>query len=251
MQFMFLGTGNAAEVPVFGCECQVCIEAKAMQPARRKPSSAMISQNLKNLFLDASLHDLHHRYTSDQINGFLLTHYHMDHVQGLFPLRWGAGHPISVYGPPDELGCDDLYKHPGLLRFEKPLVPFESYQILGMEIMPLPLQHSKVTFGYQITSASTGRRLVYLTDTAGLPTSTMDYLKTNRPHVMIIDCNDPPRSNPSRNHNCLNQVIEIEHSITPTYTYLTHISHELDAWIKLNGLPNGIQAASDGLVLTI
>jgi phosphoribosyl 1,2-cyclic phosphate phosphodiesterase len=35
----------------------------------------------------------------------LLTHYHLDHVQGLFPLRWGVGAPIPVYGPPDDAGC--------------------------------------------------------------------------------------------------------------------------------------------------
>jgi ribonuclease BN (tRNA processing enzyme) len=33
----------------------------------------------------------------------LLTHYHLDHVQGLFPLRWGVGAPIPVYGPPDRM----------------------------------------------------------------------------------------------------------------------------------------------------
>ncbi len=42
----------------------------------------------------------------------------MDHVQGLFPLRWGVGDKIPVYGPPDEQGCDDLFKHPGLLDFQ-------------------------------------------------------------------------------------------------------------------------------------
>lgn len=251
MQFTFLGTGNAAEVPVFGCQCQVCIEAKVMQPARRKPCSAMITQNLKNLFLDAGISDLHHRFTAEQIHGFVLTHYHMDHVQGLFPLRWGKGNPIPVYGPPDDVGCDDLYKHPGLLQFQTPLVAFQTYHLLGVELVPLPLQHSKVTFGYQMTSSSTGRKLAYLTDTSGLPSSTLDYLRKNRPHTMVIDCNDPPSGKPNRNHNSLNQVIDLESTIMPTYTYLTHISHELDAWIKAHGLPKGIQAATDGLTLTL
>ncbi|MEX0633936.1 hypothetical protein M8494_25840 [Serratia ureilytica] len=43
----------------------------------------------------------------------------MDHVQGLFPLRWGCGNSILVYGPPDEQGCDDLFKHPGILGFSR------------------------------------------------------------------------------------------------------------------------------------
>ncbi len=42
----------------------------------------------------------------------LLTHYHLDHVQGLLPLRWGVGASIPVHGPPDDAGCDDSLKTP-------------------------------------------------------------------------------------------------------------------------------------------
>lgn len=85
---------------------------------------------------------------------FLLTHYHMDHVQGLFPLRWGCGNSIPVYGPPDEQGCDDLFKHPGILAFQPPLAPFATVELGGMRITPLPLQHSKLTHGYLIQAAA-------------------------------------------------------------------------------------------------
>ncbi len=55
----------------------------------------------------------------------LLTHYHPDHVQGLFHLRWGCGESIPVYGPKDPQGCADLYRHPGVLDFQVPLKPFK------------------------------------------------------------------------------------------------------------------------------
>ena len=89
----------------------------------------------------------------------------MDHVQGLFPLRWGCGNSIPVYGPPDEQGCDDLFKHPGILAFQPPLAPFATVELGGMCITPLPLQHSKLTHGYLIQAA--GAALAYLTDTVG------------------------------------------------------------------------------------
>lgn len=87
----------------------------------------------------------------------------MDHVQGLFHLRWGCGNSIPVYGPADEQGCDDLFKHPGILDFQPPLTPFVSVTLGGLRITPLPLNHSKITHGYLIQSADGA--LAYLTDT--------------------------------------------------------------------------------------
>lgn len=49
--------------------------------------------------LDAGLPELMTQWPAGSFQQFLLTHYHMDHVQGLFPLRWGVGEPIAVYGP--------------------------------------------------------------------------------------------------------------------------------------------------------
>lgn len=68
----------------------------------------------------------------------LLTHYHLDHVQGLFPLRWGVGASIPVYGPPDDAGCDDLLKHPGLLDFSHTVTPFVMFNLQGLRVTPYP-----------------------------------------------------------------------------------------------------------------
>ncbi|MDE1093136.1 MBL fold metallo-hydrolase, partial [Klebsiella pneumoniae] len=99
------------------------------------------------------LHDLADRWSPGSFQQFLLTHYHMDHVQGLFPLRWGVGDPIPVYGPPDEQGCDDLFKHPGLLDFSHTVEPFVVFDLQGLQVTPLPLNHSKLTFGYLLETA--------------------------------------------------------------------------------------------------
>ncbi|MFC0178595.1 phosphonate metabolism protein PhnP [Thorsellia kenyensis] len=251
MQITFLGTGGAAQIPVFGCHCDVCVKASAINTLRRKSASIIVSQNLKNLFIDAGLSDLHQRYRKDKIDAFLLTHYHMDHVQGLFSIRWGVGEKIPVFGPDDKDGCDDLFKHPGLLSFQEPLKAFETSDILGMQITPLPLNHSKPTLGYLLTSSQTGRRLAYLTDTSGLPPKTSEFLKHNRPHTLVIDCAYPPSDIEGRNHNTLTQVLAINKEIQSPQTYLTHISHELDLWINSHNLPEGVMAAYDGLVINI
>ena len=103
------GTGSAQLVPVFGCDCAACRRARLQETYRRRPCSAVVKFNDAVTLLDAGIPHLMDDWAAGSFQQFLLTHYHMDHVQGLFPLRWGVGATIPVYGPPDEAGCDDLF----------------------------------------------------------------------------------------------------------------------------------------------
>lgn len=42
MQLTFLGTGGAQQVPVFGCDCGVCEQARKDPAFRRQPCSAKL-----------------------------------------------------------------------------------------------------------------------------------------------------------------------------------------------------------------
>lgn len=180
---------------------------------------------------------------------FLLTHYHMDHVQGLFPLRWGVGDQIPVYGPPDEQGCDDLFKHPGLLDFSHTMEPFVVFDLQGLQVTPLPLNHSKLTFGYLLETAHS--RVAWLSDTAGLPEKTLKFLRNNQPQVMVIDCSHPPREDAPRNHCDLNTVLALNQVIRSPRVILTHINHQFDAWLMENALPSGFEAGFDGMEIGV
>ena len=147
------GTGSAQLVPVFGCDCAACRRARLQETYRRRPCSAVVKFNDAVTLLDAGIPHLMDDWAAGSFQQFLLTHYHMDHVQGLFPLRWGVGATIPVYGPPDEVGCDDLFKHPGILDFSPTVEPFVMFELQGMRVTPLPLNHSKLTFGYLLESA--------------------------------------------------------------------------------------------------
>lgn len=125
------GTGGAQGVPAWGCECAACARARRSPQYRRQPCSGVVKFNDAITLIDAGLHDLADRWSPGSFQQFLLTHYHMDHVQGLFPLRWGVGDTIPVYGPPDEQGCDDLFKHPGLLDFSHTVEPFVVFDLQG------------------------------------------------------------------------------------------------------------------------
>ena len=90
MRINFLGTGAAGGVPLFGCTCVACERARLDPVFVRRPCSALIESGNTRILLDAGLTDLHERFNPGELDAIVLTHFHPDHVQGLFHLRWGV-----------------------------------------------------------------------------------------------------------------------------------------------------------------
>ncbi|HAL1386919.1 TPA: phosphonate metabolism protein PhnP [Escherichia coli] len=243
------GLNVGSKLLAWGCECVACVRARRSPQYRRQPCSGVVKFNDAITLIDAGRHDLADRWSPGSFQQFLLTHYHMDHVQGLFPLRWGVGDQIPVYGPPDEQGCDDLFKHSGLLDFSHTVEPFVMFDLQGLQVTPLPLNHSKLTFGYLLETAHS--RVAWLSDTAGLPEKTLKFLRNNQPQVMVIDCSHPPREDAPRNHCDLNTVLALNQVIRSPRVILTHISHQFDAWLMENALPSGFEAGFDGMEIEV
>lgn len=251
MNFRFLGTGNAGGVPLYGCECPACSRARLEKEYERHACSALIETERVRILLDAGLPSLSERFPAGSIDAVLLTHYHMDHVQGLFRVRWGCGNRLAVIGPEDLAGCGDLFKHPGILDFDTKAQPFQGFRLGDLRIVPLPLAHSRPTLGYHFEQD--GQRIAYLTDTCGLPAETEAWLIEHRPELLMLDCSYPPRSETPRNHNDLHMVRRICDTLKPQHCYLTHIDHSFDTWLigGAETLPNNMDIAHDGQVLTI
>lgn len=190
--------------------------------------------------------DLHERFAPGSLSAIVLTHFHPDHVQGLFHLRWGRGEPVAVYAPPDTEGCADLYKHPGLLDFRQ-LAKFEPQRVGSLVFTPLPLVHSRPTFGLAV-QADDGARFAHLTDTLGLPPQTVAFLKAWRADGLAIDCSHPPQRETPRGHNDWPHALAAIASVAPGHAWLTHLSHEVDDWLMgaRPMLPASVTVARDG-----
>lgn len=249
MRLTFIGTGSTSAAPLYGCNCDVCAAARKNSTLKRNPASALVEAGETRLLIDAGLHNLGERFLAGSFNAFLITHFHADHVQGLFAIRWGVGEKIAVYGPPDIEGCADLYKNPGLLDFHT-VYKFEPFNIGEITITPVPLIHSKPTLGYCLEWRDT--RIAYLTDTVGLPPATADFLQQWQPTQLILDCSYPPRSDMPKGHNDVTRALESIAQVQPQQAWLTHIGHELDTWLNQHPdtLPVNISVASDNLVLS-
>lgn len=249
MRVTFLGTGGAGGIPRFGCTCAACRRAKADPQHVRRPCSALIEDDNHKILLDAGLMDLHERFEPGELSAIVLTHYHADHVQGLLHLRWGKGESIPVYAPPDPEGFTDLFKHPGILDIHE-LTAFEALELGDFSLTPLPLNHSKLTFGYAIAHRN-GARFAYLTDTIGLPKDSDDFLTEWEAHEIAVDCSHPPAGasdNAPQNHNDVTAALEMIQHSGAKQGWLTHLGHETDCWLMDNAdtLPDRVTPAADG-----
>jgi len=254
MRITFTGTGAAGGVPRYGCKCPACLRALADPRWMRRPCSALVEAGQTRVLLDAGLMDLHERFPPGSLSAIALTHYHPDHVQGLFHLRWGVGEPLPVYGPNDTQGCADLYQHPGMLQFNH-IKKFDEFTVGDLKFTALPLIHSKVTQGFAIESAE-GARFAYLTDTVGLPPATLDFLVNWKPHGLAIDTTDPPRlpnDSDKANHNDWTVSQALIETIAPEVAWLTHIGHRCDAWLMTQPSNEAcaVSLAHDGLNVCI
>ena len=248
-EFQFMGTGNAGGVPLWGCECSACEAARLDTGRRRHSASALIRTDEGVTLVDAGVTELSQQFGFDEIRRVLLTHFHMDHVQGLFPLRWSEREArIPVFRPNDPVGADDLYKHPGVFEFMPPCASFEEVAFPEFSVVTLPLIHSRVTQGFLIRHGHW--RLAYLTDTRGLPEQTLAHLQAEGVDDLVLDCSEPPRDLAPRNHNDLTLALSVWRESGAKRLWLTHISHRLDLWLQQGGeLPEGVQVAHDGMVL--
>ncbi|MDO6688067.1 MULTISPECIES: phosphonate metabolism protein PhnP [unclassified Agarivorans] len=250
MKLTLLGTGNVQACPLYGCDCLACQRAVKDPSKARHLCSAVLEVNGKQILIDANHPQLQSLFPAGSIDAIVLTHYHMDHVQALFELRWGVAEPIAVYQPNDKQGCDDLFKHPGILQFQQPLSENQAFELANINIIPLALHHSKPTLGYLFCSEH--GRIAYLTDTLGIPDQSWQQLLRHPPNYVVIDCSHSPLHR-SSNHNNLSDVLELAHALPDSQWVLTHISHELDHYLMQHPdcLSANVQVGADGMQLTL
>lgn len=244
MEVTFLGTGNARGIPAFGCDCRICDRARDDHGFVRRCPTHLIKAGEEAFVLDAGRFDLHRIVEKEPLDSVLISHFHPDHIYGLFMMSWGRQREVTVFAPPDPNGYADLVEDPGILRFEF-VAAFEPFFIGSFQVTPFPLQHGILTFGYAIEHE--GSKLAYFLDTCGLPTETETFIAGWSPDVAIIDCNQTPE-NPKSAHNTPEKAFGIHRISASRQSYLSHLSCSVDAWLEsTDELPEQVQPAYDGL----
>ena len=107
-------------------------------------------------------------FRTSSIDFCLVTHRHGDHAAAIQKL---IERGIAVYSNADVAG---------LYEGVQELTALKEYTIGTFRILPFEVEHDVPCYGYQVTSTTTGEKLVYITDSAYVR-----YTFTGLTHIMI------------------------------------------------------------------
>jgi phosphoribosyl 1,2-cyclic phosphate phosphodiesterase len=259
VRLRFLGTGTSFGVPVVGCDCETCTSTDP-RDARTRHAAILESASDRRLLVDTPpelrLQLVAARIAS--IDAVWYTHCHADHTHGVDDLRVfsvRSRRALDVYAPDDclrTLATKFAYVFDPALRpidgTTKPearlhtLTPYETREIAGFEITPLPVPHGYVdAYGFRVGE------LGYITDAKSLP----DRTRAGLAGVRVLVLNALWYGKPHPTHFTVEEAVETALQIGAEQTFLTHLSHRVRHAELEARLPRGIRPAYDGLVVEL
>ncbi|MFO0826893.1 MAG: MBL fold metallo-hydrolase [Phycisphaerales bacterium] len=275
VEFVFLGTGTSAGVPVIGCDCAVCTSDDPRD--RRLRCGACLrftsADDRRRLVLidtppDHREQSLRHRI--DRCDAIVYTHNHVDHTFGLDDVRrYNAlmGTPIDVWADePTHEHLQRVYRH----IFERhknvndsfvaDLIPRRidagaPFEVLGLRILPLKLLHGKLpVLGFRIEaldeSGAVAKEqpgplpIAYCTDVSAIPPATWPQLRGLRTLVL-----DMLRYRAHPTHFTVDEAVDAATRIGADATYFIHMTHDVRHAELDPKLPERMSLAWDGLTL--
>ncbi|AEC51108.1 atp-binding protein phnp (phnp) [Pyrococcus sp. NA2] len=222
----FIGTGGSEGIPVHLCNCSSCNEARKFKFAQRKPSTLAIVSKSGNVLLFDVGTDIR-EFLNVPLDAIFLTHWHHDHIYGLYKLRWIA-RETKLYAPKGHADAlilkDPKNLRPRIIKAE------ESFYFGDLKVKSVKLNHQVETFGYIVEEY--GKRVAILYDTKGLPRRTEALLEELTPlRLVIVDATYPPGYDDPY-HNNVDEGAEIGVKIAER-TVLSHISHKNLPFLEL------------------
>ncbi len=244
MNLIFLGTG-----PCSG------IFNKTGKSKRTRSSIFIHVQNLK-ILIDASPNftEQINREKIKKIDAALITHPHIDAYGGLKQLNNWLKAPVSIY-------CQKQTWHIIKRKFKQlpklnfiPIIPYKTFKLNKLPILPLPVQHSIINEKRFPTLAYKIQNLIYCSDVKFIPQKSRKYFH-KIPHLILDAAMYFKRQIFS--HLNTKDAIELAQNLKIKNLYLTQIGHsypshqiaqqKINQFLKQNNIRTKTILAFDGL----
>jgi phosphoribosyl 1,2-cyclic phosphate phosphodiesterase len=255
MEVIVLGSGTSQGVPMIGCPCAVCHSPDPRN--RRTRTSIHVVMDGLHVQVDAAP-ELRLQCVAQgiaQVDHFILTHGHSDHIVGMDDLRRfcdmrdGGALPVHTTAEGTRR-VQAIFPYAVLERAR--VRGYPAFQLLAMPaVLDLPqgtiastlLPHgSTETLGLVFTERSSGRRFAYYTDCKALTPEAIRLAQGV--DALIIDGLRPL---PHPSHLSIEEAIEAARGLGARRTWLTHLTHLTDHATAEAALPPGTWLAYDGL----
>ena len=275
LEFVMLGTGTSAGVPVIGCDCAVCTSDDP-RDRRTRPAACVRFVDAQGqprvILIDASpdLREQALRHRLQRCDAIIFTHNHVDHTFGLDEVRRFnvvMQAPIHIYAEASTLEfLDRVYRHifarhknvndsfvatliPHAIEVDRPL------DLHGLRFSPVRLLHGRLpVLGYRIEAVDAAGRilepqpaslpLAYCTDVSGIPPESWPRLTGLGTLVL-----DMLRYRRHPTHFSVDEAVETAGRIGAGRTFFTHMTHDIRHAELDPELPEGMALAYDGLVI--
>ena len=248
-----LGSGTSGGVPRIACGCPTCTSADPRD--RRTRASALLAFGGRRVLIDAGpdLRAQALREGLDRVDAVLLTHEHADAIGGLDDLRRFNelhGGYLDVRTYPDSLAIVvDRFRYaftPGQPRFVglpmlRPVEVAGPFLVGGRRFVPVPVIHGeRVIAGYR-----TGG-FAYCSDVQRIDPDGRVLLRGL--DTLVVSA---LRDLPHPTHQTIDEALALISDLRPRRAFLTHLDHDLTHAAVSARLPDGVEAAWDGLTLRI
>ncbi len=218
MKLTFLGTGTSTGVPSIACDCETCTSDDSRD--QRLRVSVLIEHAAETVIVDTSTDFRQQalRQRLKHLDAVLITHCHADHIFGLDDIR-----PLN-------------FRHGALGLYANERAWVDIRRIFKYVFEP---SHFGGGLAYRFND------FAYATDLSEIPPVTIEGLRDLQ--VLVLDC---LRIRPHTTHLWLERALEYVAELKPRRTYFTHITHDVKHARDSALLPDGVEWAYDGLVVS-
>jgi len=259
MKLTFLGTGTSQGVPLIAHENP---ELDLADPRNwRNRSSVHVEMGGWHVQVDAPPEFRLQCLKLDirQIDTFILTHGHADHLLGMDDLRRFCellpGNRLPVYSTEEGMGrvrevfpyaLGDKPARRGYVCFDMQQMP-ELLETPGGTIQSTRLPHPPIeSLGLIFTERETGKKLAYYNDCKRVNAAQREMARGA--DVLVLDALRP-RDHIS--HLTIDEAIEVAQAIGARRTYFIHMTNNVDHQTWSDKLPAGIELSWDGLQVEV